>query len=415
MIDLYINRPPSRVTGSNIANDRQMFNIAYSAMSIGLSKSRTWISRMVRAGFIADSDGFWEVEKNELYLTQLFAVMDVLDSHYDEWEMHIQPLYSTDIGSESDSGRKFVFSLTPFVIYDDFTITNSTGQSHPIEKLIVALPMTIEEGNLCPEVMMGTRLTISSLEYSSGYLHSHLNSRRIQKFNSLEKLDTFCIGGSSELHDLIMEMRAVGTFDAGLFDLYFTMVDTAVKWESLEGVPYFKITKLLDKRVPELNPSTMRMINYVNDKLENQLLHEIQESKILKYYVQNDRYKIHPDSLKTAIGNITKTIFPTEIKNFFCKENGGRHYAIPDSEEDFNERYVNNKFKIEQEAPYFYFCGRKKYFKVVEQKDKKKYSLDDYEIHPKLIDYVITRFEQKLYEQAVRRGTAQKYRESIDA
>lgn len=409
MIDLFINKKPSRTS----RDDNKIFNFMLSARAMCLTKNRSWIEKMVGGGFISNLDGSWDEADSLPYLTQLFKVMDVFDSHYDEWDMHLQPIYPVDISGETNSGRVMTFCLVPFVIYDKITITNSREKSHDIRDLVVATELEMENGNLHASMIQGTRLSLSEKEQVSGYIHSHLNTRNIDNFNNLCNISSFCIGGTSELQDLITE-SASSDFDEGLIDLFLTMVDSIVKWESLEGVPYVKIQSLLDSNVKKINPGNVNISSFYTLKLKNQLLKAVRDNNILNYYISEGRYRIHDDeSIAQAIKSIITDIYPSEKYYYLAKYNKGKWYGI--SEENiFDRDYTERNLKVDNEMPFIYFCGQKKYFKVVTEK-KKEYSLDDYNVHPKLINYVIKQFEQKLYREAIRNSTVRKYNQSINA
>lgn len=141
--------------------------------------------------------------------------------------------------------------LSIIIHFPAFMISNGT-QSRPIYDLYAYLTFTHEHVDY-----KYARTTFSEIELSARYLHSHAHrlpvitpwgeSTQIQKFkNSL--ISHVCLGSSTPL---AVSLDAIKTnilsdvpIDAFLSIQLVQAVDTAVRWESLEGGPYISFGKL---------------------------------------------------------------------------------------------------------------------------------------------------------------------------
>lgn len=118
--------------------------------------------------------------------------------------------------------------------YPKLTITNSENSSHTIRDLYCILNIRYIEGKgiFYVHSLSGFRGTLSKIEVDRGYIHSHCHMNG----------DTFCTG-SGEVTELLSLMKEK-TFNSDIFELFLEVLNSAVRWESLEGTPYHYIKNL---------------------------------------------------------------------------------------------------------------------------------------------------------------------------
>lgn len=117
--------------------------------------------------------------------------------------------------------------------FPEITIVNSEKGSHNIKDLWVRL--TFKHGTLTLSEIIGCRTTVTVSEYKSEYRHSHLCKSRYSDFSN------FCLGSS---HFAVLFQELASQFDIDNFEFFLWQLDSYVRWESLEGVPYIKITNI---------------------------------------------------------------------------------------------------------------------------------------------------------------------------
>ncbi len=139
--------------------------------------------------------------------------------------------------------------LDIYILYPEIVITNSNNRSHGIKDLVVKMSLTVSDrtdGKLGIKMnakLKGTRLTLSDKEHYSHYRHSHLKARENYEFTE------FCLGAtdvSTIEHDLLNPNN--GIFSETQFLLFLNLLESYVKWESLEGGPHITMDKVSSRR-----------------------------------------------------------------------------------------------------------------------------------------------------------------------
>lgn len=174
--------------------------------------------------------------------------------------------------------------------WGDIEITNSNDQKHPILGIYTKASLSISRsGTIVMKSFQILRDTYTSFEKYHGYIHSHVQSNSyVTSFNRV------CIG-DSDLRMIFMRKRlSMKNFDVYRLLMY---IDSFIRWESLEGGPYFKITGLYRKistSIEEDIPSEV-MIEVVNDMDIEILLHphelKIPENLIAEAVIKNPNIK----------------------------------------------------------------------------------------------------------------------------
>lgn len=140
---------------------------------------------------------------------------------------------------DNDIWNKIIsFFNTPFLLvhFPEVTVTNEYDQHIDIQDLFVKVPL-MWDGTMDGNFSLN-RATYSKIQYDSDYMHSHapgINKRDFTTFLN-PCLGTGPIRGtSSSLNN---------EYDEDLWNLFCLELDKYVKTESIEGVPYRKLSRV---------------------------------------------------------------------------------------------------------------------------------------------------------------------------
>ena len=129
-------------------------------------------------------------------------------------------------------------NVTLIIHYPTLTIRNSAGQSHNITDFFVKFTFCTNDG-LYLDNPSYTRSSFTEEDILSGgslYIHSHLNSNQPCRWSA-----NFCYGATilgSTLHEFGLKL------DLKKFSTFLINLEDTLKWESLEGGPYYRISSL---------------------------------------------------------------------------------------------------------------------------------------------------------------------------
>ena len=167
------------------------------------------------------------------------------------------------------------FKLCPYfkVLYPEIEITNTNKEKHTIKNLVVVFSLKWDSYFKKWKIddMRGLRLTLSYLELSRLYPHSHLSSNSLtNNFKSMAS-SKFCLG-SSTLGMSIAEYNTESNKEQSnlvLEGILYTL-DTYVTWESLEGVPHNYIRNLIPLGGTPVSDSSLdshslRVVNFLKE------------------------------------------------------------------------------------------------------------------------------------------------------
>lgn len=149
--------------------------------------------------------------------------------------------------------------IPPYSNHLEITV-NNTVQTYLYarEAWIMDNPQVMEEGyivryaNTIPSFkirsnLMGTRLTLTPVEYKFGYEHSHLPATNVYNNSTLGKdiklmFFYFCLGEG----EICQVFQMLGTgFNPDIFTMLLYQIDNYVRWESLAGGPHIKMENLI--------------------------------------------------------------------------------------------------------------------------------------------------------------------------
>ena len=201
-----------------------------------------------------------------------------------------------------------------FIKYPEITIVNSTGLKHIIKDLFVTIIFTIKEDKIIFGNIHGFRATLSDIEYSCGYLHSHLPGKHnyFEVSDFLEKRK-FCTGRGQIIDSLLTELN-VDTYTEESLTMFFLQLNNYVKWESIEGNPhkYIKDIGIKPVKILELSYNTK---NLIWKSILNKLLNNIDTLNNFKTLVN---WKVIP--IDISINEVEYIPDKTTLNKFLCKE-----------------------------------------------------------------------------------------------
>jgi hypothetical protein len=276
-------------------------------------------------------------------------------------------------------------------IYPIFDLTNSENYKHTIRDLVVCHTFKFTNNNYHPGTPKGGRLTKTTLEINGNYQQSHLPSYS-SWLDEPCYVQTFCIG-----HDDASRMIAEFTIemDYDRFELYLYLIDAMVKWESIEGVPYYFMNKIVD-------PSFTFIIDS-NYREESKFVEDILSQKTpldVDFYVSEGRYRIAINKKAEDFIKNQLDFYSTNLYNAFCCTYSPftkRYY----SKYIIEQAQKKKKLKVKSKQ-YFIYQGEKKYSKIINNPEQPKEVLEkDYIIYPKFLKNVLRKLEYCLYEKAI--------------
>lgn len=355
------------------------------ALSLCRQYNRNWLSRLIDKKWIRCVGS--TPNNREGFKTSLFRLIDIyVDTYGDNVEFSIY--YDLDLGS---------FTPVFIIRYKSFYIKNSNEAKHLIKELLVVQTFTqTEKGFLTPNGISGTRLAKTIPEIVSGYRQSHLTSHSQANFLQTPlELSKFCLG-SSDISMMISDFQWQDAMDYERFELYLYAVDATVKWESLEGVPHFRIANI-----------GVRRVETINEHHGNKVVQEIISNKVpldFDFYIADKFYKIKANKRASEFINkileftsgITKADILVTFNPFLKVYNRALTLsAIKDYEKNISFSYE------EDETPFILFRGQKLQPRILKENGFVETKPEDLIVHPKFLEYVIKQLECRIFEKNV--------------
>lgn len=237
---------------------------------------------------------------------------DFVASTYGFIKKALEDIISNNIEEKCDIYCNSIFryqNSTAHVIniaykHDDFTIINSREQKYVIKGLFSLLRYSVKSNSITFMNPQGGRTKMTYLDYSRHYIHSHIPQSRYP-------YEYYCLGMSD-----IRERKDV-RFSLDTVDVFYDIIlmDQFVKWESIEGSPYYSIQRIIEE-------------DYSNDSRENLELTEenlnnfkftLRYSSSLKMFLSKIDYS---DTSENSMIDISKDT----CRGYMNKRNG--NYGI---------------------------------------------------------------------------------------
>jgi len=255
-----------------------------------------------------------------------------------------------------------------YILFPEFTISNSTGQEHLIRELYLRL--SFNNNGILSDIS-ATRGTVTQAEIQSNYPHSHIGSNAVRG-----GWGGFC-WGSGPIRRQIESLQR--RFDPLMFEAFILAMDTYLQWESLEGGPYQYMADVKKR---------MNIRNVDTSVLEDTFKRFINVCTDVNFTVVEGR-KIEIDPTDE---DFMASILPlVKEEHLVMRTNDGQFFT-----EGENQEYDNKDLHFE-------FKGEKVYLKVIDddppEENSAKYP------HPQITEYIAQKLSRKLTLYAYKTGT----------
>ncbi len=279
-------------------------------------------------------------------------------------------------------------SLT--IRYPEIHITNSNNFHHTIRDLFVN--MKFNSNGLLTENFNIQRSTYTKEELVIRYVHSHVPSLNSRSIGELSSKHSPCVGTGG----FVISLNIIKGLTGEIYDeeseitRFFTLLDSFLSWESLEGVPYISIEKL--SQIGGFMGSSYNLTRFTKQGTRsiNKILSELELKDKLKIVPSvlkgKPWYKLVYDELTLSeflFKEIDKKIEDPEYHSLYrfigdsamaYKDELGRvFYREQNFNRDFEE--VENFIDTHENTVLFSFKGEPVVFKVIEQSSENQIQL----------------------------------------
>ncbi len=344
-------------------------------------------------------------------LEQYEYIINFFNNFYNNnWSIEIRP-HMTYVSNTSYIKYNIYF----VVLYPEVPITNRNNSTHLIKDLLVSHQLRIDvsnysQPNLSFESIEGTRLTQSLAEWASNYRHSHLYALYRAPIEDLSLFSPFCTGTFEELiNEMNYNMTHCGISSEEMLEKYFIVVDNFIRYESIEGTPYIRFSRVSSNNYTRNNSGNVDLENLSSRSIAldcnsviSSLLHYkyYNESPSLgfNYYYNNNKIKLIKDNTLESI-----------IKDYIINQDDIEHkkYLCLHKVDNTYESYVNNDNliintdileqaeRVNNSNLTFLFRNveLKAYIEIPEQTEENTISNNDLVIYPRFLKIFIKQYE----------------------
>lgn len=386
----------------------------FAARSMSRTKKVSWITRMAMQNRLCYSNGKWDAFYMDKYIEFMEKLVDTMDRVFgQEWDMHAQSFMAE---GPDNYEREDVYELFPVIRFKRVLLKNSKGLEKPLNDMFMSFRVEKSpEGHFYLRYPTGTRATFPVEDMNTGFVHSHLRYRSINRFSDAFMLQGFCTG-SGEINDFLAQMRGEDV-DSGFLEFFFVFLDTFISWESLEGTPHAYMSKTLSEYDrQQVNPGEA-MCRECYMGLREKLAENPELFSSPDFVFHDGRYIIKDNPKLDMLLRRVSMSSAFIKKKVLCKLSpDGKYYSMKKgsaSRQDLGEynRSMENSFG---ERPYFLLQGEKVHYTIVQSRQEKD-DPEEFNVHPKFKEYVKQRMEEKLYSRAIRYSELAAQRQGNDA
>ena len=351
----------------------------HNVMLLGKHREKKFLQRLYDKGILHLYDKY---EPEQEHINEFFKFLDLFEAKYKG---------NFDLGLHYDGCDFYPYFK---VLYPEFVITNSKGETHTIRDLVILHPVAFREGHVYTKHPQGGRLSKTLLEIAAGYQQSHLPGHS-DWINTPFHTERFCVGGDTDVSRMIAEFEVEMDWDR--YELYLFCIDSMITWESLEGAPYRRMNSVkhaLNSRVTTVNS------NYTIDIVDYIVINKIPLD--VDFYVDQGLFKIKPNQranefiksivLKKFNFLTYKSILVTRVSNTFNEFLQMKADSQPE-----------NSYEIQATKHYTIFRGEKVFAKRIKEdsRNEKPTPIEEYIVYPKFLKDVLKQLESRIYSKAV--------------
>lgn len=381
----------------------------------GVIRKPSWIYKRALAGYFYKIEG----EEQALLFTKVIdsAITELNKQFKDNWDFIIRP-----IRVYVDGRRRERWTLFCQLRFEKFIITNSNNDTHTIRDLFVEFEFynvglgSGEDTQIGIRNLTAFRTTATELEYLDNYAHSHLPSFRYKDEPEHLVGVEFCTGGTREaISQSLMSLEL--NYSSEEFSMFLFVLDSFVRWESLEGIPFFEMRTLYRRQTG----NSRRLFNQserIFSSVYSTMLPKLLRSKIPVNYCGN-HFKIRYKEFELLLNNIILN-FPDYYEMMLVKQGEGSEYYYC-YKAGYSEHEPKTVRYLLPEQSYFLFRGTKIRLKIISnQYDEPFQSLNqdeigEFKLHKSFIDYAKIKFEKQLLEIELRSSALRKHYKSTSS
>lgn len=284
----------------------------------------------------------------------------------------LSEIYSIDT---FDVGIMSTDKVYAIIHYPQITITNSMGASHIIYDLYVKFTFRIRSERIMLYDISCARMSFESNEYVSSkgfYKFSHIHIT-----NSPWEMESGFCYGAGNFFSFINKLGSEGFTLLELRQFFFSF-NEYLKWESLEGTPYYSFMKLPSKFEP-YDPPFMFGYNSLITSIYNKVIEKIDH--FVYYYSDHLRVDLENSVIEEVILELAKDDSNLDI--LFCYYYKGGYTRFKNYEKYDISKYKDIKSNFE-------FKGDRVNFKIMDENEDIQQLTKDLPliIHPNVFEDV---------------------------
>lgn len=204
-------------------------------------------------------------------------------------------------------GEQYVDDECPYITvhFPEITVSNSIEQSHIIRD--VYLKFEIRSNGV--KLYGLKRGTVTETEWRNNYWFSHCDSYRVSEWTR-----SFCFGYTdiADIKEKLAERNKLYVFKH--LSYFLEAIKEYLSWESLEGVPYYKIDSVIND-VTRFQEKSINISNVPIEEMYNSCIRNITSLKYSYYQNDNNEYVIRLEDSSNIAEHLTQA-FPEHCYYF---------------------------------------------------------------------------------------------------
>jgi len=148
--------------------------------------------------------------------------------------------------------------------YPEITISNTTGLTHTMKDIYCIFNFWFSSAGFYRNNFTLTKSTFSTkeiLDFDSAYIHSHVNACFPGKAGG------FCFG-VSPYRDVMEKASGIRFHKQINLQNLFISLESILSWESIEGTPFYYISRVVDKRFKQDTPRSSGLIDVYQEDID---------------------------------------------------------------------------------------------------------------------------------------------------
>lgn len=389
-----------------------------------LEKQKNGDFRRTRTFYDLHQEGklidFTRMESME-FASTIDKILSSMNSFYgDNWEVYLSPTFSLH-----DQIPEY-YTIHILILYPELTITSSSGGQHFCKDFIVEFTLLYNElaGEVSFSPPRGTKAKYSQEEALVSYTHSHI-SPHVLGLENIFKTQSFCLGNGTDIANMIIDFAEPEyTFEQEIFEMYLTLIDALVAWESIDGGPYIRMSSI----------STRTNVNRTLDP-DNQIRFSIytpQVFEIIRGWSASEpeklgiNFRLNGNKLIISNDETFENFLKEAIlecndvsRNTLYIKSGEYYFAYNTAPDTINQNRLDDSYAIlgNGERCSLWFQGREVVYEIYESAENSEItdSVEGFKILPKFKKYVINELEKLLYEKRNRKSIIKRYYKDLYA